>query len=60
MTPGVPGAGKSTIARMVVKRLNELGRSSSKEDVAVLVPMDGFHYTKMELDAMPNPEVVVH
>lgn len=34
---GPPGAGKSTVAKLVVDRLNHLGRR------AALVPMDGFH-----------------
>jgi pantothenate kinase len=37
---GPPGAGKSTLARMVVERLG---------DDAVLVPMDGFHLAQAEL-----------
>ncbi|GAA4895880.1 nucleoside/nucleotide kinase family protein [Streptomyces coeruleoprunus] len=37
---GAPGAGKSTVAAGIVERLR---------DVAVLVPMDGFHLAQAEL-----------
>jgi pantothenate kinase len=42
---GPPGCGKSTIAAQVVRRL---GPS------ALAVPIDGFHYTRAELDSWPN------
>ncbi|KAK9845962.1 hypothetical protein WJX81_007012 [Elliptochloris bilobata] len=48
---GVPGSGKSSIAAEVCRLLNAaLGRP-----LAVVVPMDGFHYYRRELDAMPDP-----
>lgn len=48
---GGPGSGKSTLAREVVKRINVLEGT----EVAVSVPMDGFHYYRRELDSMPDP-----
>lgn len=48
---GVPGSGKSSLAREVVARLNKRGT------LAVNVPMDGFHYFKHQLDTMPDPRV---
>ncbi len=43
---GAPGAGKSTFAAQLVEGINqEHGRS-----IAVVVPMDGFHYSNEELD----------
>ena len=47
---GAPGSGKSTLAAVVAKRLTAEGFP------AVVVPMDGFHYSKAQLDAMPDPE----
>lgn len=57
---GPPGAGKSTLASQVVRRVNELWpkRVSSFDsqvwppDVATAVPMDGFHLYRHQLDKM--------
>jgi pantothenate kinase len=57
---GPPGAGKSTIAHEVASRVNKLWpeKASSFDsqvrppDVAIVVPMDGFHLYRSELDAM--------
>ncbi|XP_045794239.1 putative uridine kinase C227.14 isoform X2 [Trifolium pratense] len=61
---GPPGAGKSTIAHEVASRVNKLWpeKASSFDsqvkppDVAIVIPMDGFHLYRSELDAMKNPE----
>lgn len=61
---GPPGAGKSTIAHEVAKRINKLWpeKASSFDsqvqppDVAIVIPMDGFHLYRSELDALKNPE----
>lgn len=44
---GVPGSGKSTIAAAAAARLVARGVAS------VALPMDGFHYSRAQLDAMP-------
>ena len=49
---GVPGGGKSTLANEVCRRINK----TSGKDVAVNVPMDGFHYYRRELNQMPDPK----
>lgn len=49
---GVPGAGKSTVASEVCKKLNKLAGNS----VAVVVPMDGYHLTRAQLDQLSDPE----
>ena len=57
---GPPGSGKSTLADEVVSRINKLwseGVSSMDSwvqppDVAIVIPMDGFHLYRSELDAM--------
>jgi len=46
---GVPGSGKSTTAHEVAQLLNEAGTA------ACVLPMDGFHLYKSQLDAMPDP-----
>ncbi|GBG30866.1 ATP-dependent kinase YFH7 [Hondaea fermentalgiana] len=48
---GVPGAGKSTLAMACAAALREeLGVD------ALAVPMDGYHYSKAELDKFEDPE----
>lgn len=37
---GVPGAGKSTLANLLMENMNEL----LNEEAAIVIPMDGFHY----------------
>lgn len=49
---GVIGAGKSTMADRLCKRVNErVGK-----EICVVVGMDGFHLTRDQLRAMPNAE----
>jgi pantothenate kinase len=44
---GIPGSGKSTFARLLVGELNR-----REPNVAALVPMDGFHLSNQQLEAM--------
>ncbi|WP_378955131.1 hypothetical protein [Pelosinus sp. sgz500959] len=37
---GVPGAGKSTLADLLMKKTNEI----LQEESAIVIPMDGYHY----------------
>ncbi|KAL7746893.1 hypothetical protein RI367_007713 [Sorochytrium milnesiophthora] len=48
---GVPGAGKSHVAEQLVKSINQRAGG----DVAVVVSMDGFHYSKATLDTFTDP-----
>ena len=50
---GAPGSGKSTLAREIVARVN----AAAGADVAVVFPMDGFHYYLSQLaDATLFPD----
>lgn len=46
---GAPGSGKTTLCALVAERLMAKGVTTS------VVPMDGFHYYRRELDMMPDP-----
>lgn len=50
---GCPGSGKSTTAAEVVARCNALAGTTR---FAVVLPMDGFHLSRAQLDGLPNPE----
>jgi len=57
---GGPGSGKTTAAAGVAARLAALvrpgpGAPRSGAAPAVVLPMDGFHYTRSQLDAFPDP-----
>ncbi|KAJ1921070.1 hypothetical protein H4219_000928 [Mycoemilia scoparia] len=50
---GVPGSGKSFISGHLCHEINALAKSHGQsESIAVVVPMDGYHYTKAQLDQM--------
>jgi pantothenate kinase len=54
---GIPGSGKTTLSQLVVERLNALAKSSSPNTPApaAFVPMDGYHLTRAQLSALPDP-----
>lgn len=47
---GIPGAGKSTLAQQLAVTLNARGHA-----VATVVGMDGWHYSRAQLDTFPDP-----
>ncbi|KOS22741.1 putative uridine kinase [Escovopsis weberi] len=49
---------KTTLARIITQELNAHARSiaPAAPEPAVFLPMDGFHYTRAALSAMPDPE----
>ena len=49
---GGPGAGKSTLAAAVAARVN----SAQGKECCVVLPMDGFHYTRAQLCELDPPE----
>ncbi|KAF1921736.1 P-loop containing nucleoside triphosphate hydrolase protein [Ampelomyces quisqualis] len=58
---GIPGSGKTTLAAIVSKRLNEKHAqespgTSNSNPLAAFIPMDGYHLSRAQLDAMPDPE----
>ena len=44
---GGPGSGKSTLAEALKARLG---------DLLTIIPLDGYHYSRSELDSMEDPE----
>ncbi|VFR02083.1 unnamed protein product [Cuscuta campestris] len=61
---GPPGAGKSTLACEVAKRVNMMWPQKScsfdsqveTPEAAIVLPMDGFHLYRHQLDAMEDPD----
>ncbi|KAI2620388.1 phosphoribulokinase/uridine kinase [Hypomontagnella submonticulosa] len=57
---GIPGSGKTTLSQIVTNALNARHASLHPEvpgavPPAVFVPMDGYHLTRAQLSAMPDP-----
>lgn len=57
---GIPGSGKTTLAAKVSSKLNEIWRESSPglasdPGIAAFLPLDGYHFTRAQLSAMPDP-----
>lgn len=55
---GIPGSGKTELARMMSRRINDLylAEHPSSPPIACCLPMDGYHYTRAQLAQMPDPE----
>ncbi|USP76660.1 uncharacterized protein yc1106_03934 [Curvularia clavata] len=58
---GIPGSGKTTLAAKVSTKLNEKQAQQSpgtanSNSVSAFIPMDGFHLSRAQLDAMPDPD----
>ncbi|KAL1865720.1 hypothetical protein Daus18300_007096 [Diaporthe australafricana] len=60
---GIPGSGKTTLSQIVTTSLNARHArlepshpSYTPTPVAAFVPMDGYHLTRAQLSAMPDPE----
>ncbi|RYP09879.1 hypothetical protein DL764_001013 [Monosporascus ibericus] len=59
---GIPGSGKTTLSQKVATALNARHATLHPEtpvtetaSVAAFVPMDGYHLTRAQLSAMPDP-----
>ncbi|KAF9693627.1 hypothetical protein EKO04_008327 [Ascochyta lentis] len=58
---GIPGSGKTTLAAKVSNGLNKKHAHNSPgtyngNPVAAFIPMDGYHLSRAQLDAMPDPQ----
>lgn len=51
---GIPGAGKSVFARLLLQNINEL---LNDETLVAVVGLDGWHLTRAQLDAMPDSKL---
>ncbi|PFH48276.1 hypothetical protein AMATHDRAFT_76804 [Amanita thiersii Skay4041] len=63
---GIPASGKSTFAILLIEHLNALLQSQNTHistapatvpSHAILVGLDGWHLTRAQLDAMPDPKL---
>ncbi|KAI4212484.1 MAG: hypothetical protein LQ351_004736 [Letrouitia transgressa] len=57
---GIPGSGKTTLASLVARRLNDLYRQhepgcAQQAGIAAFVPLDGYHLSRAQLSALPDP-----
>ncbi|KAE8843715.1 hypothetical protein HRS9122_04818 [Pyrenophora teres f. teres] len=57
---GIPGSGKTTLASTLSTRLNALhtthsSATSNSSPLSTFLPMDGFHLTRAQLSALPDP-----
>lgn len=54
---GIPGSGKTALANMMTQHINRIYASEnpSSPPVATALPMDGYHLTRAQLSAMPDP-----
>lgn len=55
---GIPGSGKTELAQTVSQRINQIYASEnpSAPPISTALPMDGYHLTRAQLAAMPDPE----
>lgn len=54
---GIPASGKSTFAKSLTIHVNELLNSSNSDSKALLISLDGWHLSRAQLDALPNPQL---
>ncbi|OQE21258.1 hypothetical protein PENSTE_c012G09498 [Penicillium steckii] len=54
---GIPGSGKTALATQMTQHMNAIYASEnpSAAPIATALPMDGYHYTRAQLSAMPDP-----
>ncbi|KAN0101250.1 P-loop containing nucleoside triphosphate hydrolase protein [Tylopilus felleus] len=53
---GVPASGKTSFAVCLVQTINALLEAHPSNSQAILVGLDGWHLTRAQLDAMPDPK----
>ncbi|KAF8798293.1 P-loop containing nucleoside triphosphate hydrolase protein [Phlegmacium glaucopus] len=65
---GIPASGKSTFAQLLTQRINDIldkqSTTATTQDIqpiehpqAILVGLDGWHYTRAQLDIFPDPQI---
>ncbi|KAI1308376.1 P-loop containing nucleoside triphosphate hydrolase protein [Xylaria venustula] len=55
---GIPGSGKTTLSQIITQALNARYARlypEAQDAIAAFVPMDGYHLTRAQLSAMPDP-----
>ncbi|KAJ5714900.1 uncharacterized protein N7483_012081 [Penicillium malachiteum] len=54
---GIPGSGKTALANTMTTQLNKIyaSKNPSSPPIAAAIPMDGYHLTRAQLSAMPDP-----
>lgn len=53
---GGPGAGKTTLTRQVVAHLEQMTNEDMTPVSAIVIPMDGYHYSQKELIHVRDPK----
>ncbi|KAL4784356.1 P-loop containing nucleoside triphosphate hydrolase protein [Aspergillus varians] len=56
---GIPGSGKTELAIVMARCINEIYSGQNDSLIAATIPMDGYHLTRAQLAAMPDPEYAV-
>lgn len=59
---GIPASGKTTLAKLIVDRANVILRTDAKlasaeQTEAIVVGLDGWHLTRTQLAALPDPQL---
>jgi len=53
---GIPGSGKSSLAQQLSQRVHQIMGTEAKREPITVVPMDGYHLTRAQLDQFPNAQ----
>lgn len=56
---GIPASGKTTLANFLCTRANEIISTEfgvKNQEAVAVIPMDGYHLPRSELDKLPNRE----
>ncbi|KAL2833352.1 P-loop containing nucleoside triphosphate hydrolase protein [Aspergillus cavernicola] len=54
---GIPGSGKTELAIIMARRINQIYGEQNEGLIATAIPMDGYHLTRTQLAQMPDPEM---